>query len=199
MEHPAFSDDEVITSVMEGRTQNFEILIHRYGRRITLFINRMIGDPDEAQNLTQETFLKIYENLPYYKKENNFSAFIFKIARNLTLNWLHKQKRLVFFSRMVGRESRHPGFALKEIPGQRLVEQQIESRIVQGLLGLSEEQRLALILKVYLDFSYKQIAELTAWSIPKIETLISRAKGALKKHVLMQEKGSSAVYRARPK
>jgi DNA-directed RNA polymerase specialized sigma24 family protein len=78
-----------------------------------------------------------------------------------------------------------------------------------ALKTLSENQRLALIMKVYLDFSYKRIADITGWSVPKIETLISRAKGNLKKYIRgntgpegnyqekMQEKGSRNVLKVR--
>ena len=62
----------------------------------------MTGDNDEAQSIAQEVFLKIYQNLAYYRPQNNFSAFIFKIARNMTLNWLNREKRTVFFSRLLG-------------------------------------------------------------------------------------------------
>ena len=68
-----------------------------------------------------------------------------------------------------------------------------DDQILTGLKALKENYRLALILKVYLDFSYKQIAEITGWSIPKIETLISRAKAQLKDLVNVQEKGIQSV------
>ncbi len=63
----------------------------------------------------------------------------------------------------------------------------------------TEEQRLALVLKVYLEFSYRQIREVTGWSVPKIETLISRAKARLKKNILLQESGGEPVVQARKK
>ena len=89
---------------LTGRSQDFEILIRRYSGKIIHFITRMTADRDEAQSIAQDVFLKIYQNLPYYRKQNNFSAFIFKIAKNMTLNWLNRQKRTVFFSRLLGRE-----------------------------------------------------------------------------------------------
>jgi DNA-directed RNA polymerase specialized sigma24 family protein len=54
-------------------------------------------------------------------------------------------------------------------------------------------------LKVYLEFSYRQIREVTGWSVPKIETLISRAKSRLKKNILLQESGGEPVVQARKK
>jgi len=66
-------------------------------------------------------------------------------------------------------------------------------------MELKENQRIALILKVYLDFSYKNISKITGWSIPKIETLISRAKKSLKNKIFLQENKDKNVYKVREK
>jgi len=188
------SDDEAVHSVLGGTSGNFELLISRYGKKIINFINRMILDPDEAQSIAQDVFLRVYENLPYYKPENNFSAFLFKIARNQTINWIKKNKRLVFFSRMLGRDFQRSGFTAGDNPELGVEELQRQEILTEGLRRLTEDQRLALILKVYLDFSYHQIAEITGWSEPKIETLISRAKANLKKSVSPQENHNRDCY-----
>ena len=188
-----FSDDEIIQSVIEGRTQNFEIIVERYKKKITNFINKMIYDHDEAQNIAQDVFLKVYETLKKYKKENNFSAFIFTIAKNLTLNYIKKSKRTVMFSTFLSKQSGEKHFSYQAQQEEKYRESQDEERLITALKELKENQRLALILKVYLDFSYKKIADVTGWSIPKIETLIFRAKSNLKNKIFLQEKGISNV------
>lgn len=193
------TDDEIVAAVLAGRRQDFEILVHRYSGKIIHFITRMTQDRDEAQSIAQEVFLKIFQNLPYYRKENNFSAFIFKIAKNMTLNWLNREKRTVLFSRLLGWEFNKAPFR-QEPPLVSTHEQsERDGDIMRNLRLLPEEQRLALILKVYLEFSYKQIREITGWSIPKIETLISRAKSRLKKNIQLQERSREVVYTARKK
>jgi RNA polymerase sigma-70 factor (ECF subfamily) len=199
MDNELLSDDEIITSVLEGRTRDFEILIHRYSGKIINFINSMTSDRDEAQSIAQDVFLKIYQNLPYYEKQNKFSAFIFKIAKNMTLNWLNRQKRTVFFSRLLGREFNQAPFRQAPVHAIDLEQSERDEKISQNLRSLPEEQRIALILKIYLEFSYKQIREISGWSIPKIETLISRAKSRLKKNITLQENNSDFVLKARKK
>jgi RNA polymerase sigma-70 factor (ECF subfamily) len=199
MTNELLSDDEIITSVLEGRTRDFEILIHRYSGKIINFINGMTADRDEAQSIAQDVFLKIYENLPYYKKQNNFSAFIFKIAKNMTLNWLNRQKRTVFFSRLLGRDFNQVPFRQAPVRTADPEKSERDEKIMQNLRSLPEEQRIALILKIYLEFSYKQIREISGWSIPKIETLISRAKSRLRKNIAMQETNSGFVLKEREK
>jgi RNA polymerase sigma-70 factor, ECF subfamily len=199
MTEELLSDDEIITAVLEGRTQDFETLVHRYSAKIVKFISGMTADRDEAQSIAQDVFFKIYQNLPFYKKQNNFSAYIFKIAKNMTLNWLNRQKRTVFFSRLLGRDMNQVPF--REAPARADDPEAAErdEKITQSLRRLPEEQRIALILKIYLEFSYKQIQEISGWSVPKIETLISRAKSRLKNDISMQERTADIVLKARKK
>jgi hypothetical protein len=72
-----FSDDDVVRSVREGNTRNFETLIDRYKNKIINFIHKMIYDYDEAQSLSQDVFLKVYETINRYEMQGNFQAFIF--------------------------------------------------------------------------------------------------------------------------
>ncbi len=175
------SDDQVIQSVLAGKVQNFEILIDRYSSRIINFINRMITDYDEAENIGQDIFLKVYENLSKYKMEGNFKTFIFTIARNRTLNYIKRKKRVQFFSQMPENQSVDSYFSYEDHPADRIEKSEKDRALLDALSQIKENQRLALILKVYLEMSYKEIRDITGWSIPKIETLISRAKGSLKK------------------
>ena len=192
-----FSDDEVIRSVCEGKTQNYEIIINRYKKKILNFIHKMIYDYEEAQNITQDVFLKVYETANKYKIQGNFKAFIFTIAKNLTLNYIKKKKRTILFSSFFSKNPEDRYFRYEGTPHQEIESKQKEKMLISALKELKENQRIALILKVYLDFSYKQISEITGWSIPKIETLISRGKQNLKNKVLVQDNRDKNVLKSR--
>jgi len=192
------SDDDIIRSVIAGHTSDYEILIERYSTRIFHFIRRLIGDSDDAENLAQDVFIRIYENLDKYRLDSNFQAFIFTVAKNLSLNWIKKRKRIIFFSQLGKTDFQRQEFASSAQP-QSSEEAERNMRLDRALATLGEEQRLALILKVYLNFSYDQIAAVTGWSIAKIETLISRAKARLKKNIDLQENPERAVKLARGK
>ena len=181
-----FSDDDIVRSVRDGNTRNFETLIDRYKKKIINFIHKMIYDYDEAQSLSQDVFLKVFETIKRYQMQNNFQAFIFTIAKNITLNYIKKQKRTLFFSGFASGSSRGGNeyenkYFQEEATQQAVMEKaQQEEILIAALKSLKENQRIALIMKVYLEFSYNQIGEITGWSIPKIETLISRAKSGLR-------------------
>ncbi|MEN8152382.1 MAG: RNA polymerase sigma factor [Acidobacteriota bacterium] len=192
-EMEVFSDDKVIASVREGNVRNFEILIERYKTKIINFVFRMILDYDEAQNISQEVFLKIFKNIKNYKENDNFQSFIYTIAKNMTLNYIKKQKRVVLFSSFSREkeEEKYTGISGTQVYEIEKIEK--DKLVTEALRLLNENQRLVLIMKVYLGFSYKKIRDITGWTIPKIETLISRAKQSLKKNVIMQERGDKVV------
>lgn len=199
-----FSDDNVVQSVRVGNTRNFEILINRYSKKIINFIHKMIYDYDEAQSLAQDVFLKVYETIERYKMQDNFQAFIFTIAKNITLNYIKKQKRILRFSGQSG-ESGNNQFAeeryfrSEETQQAHLEKTQQEEMITEALKSLKENQRIALIMKVYLELSYDKIAEITGWSVPKIETLISRAKSNLKEKIRLKEMGKTEILQENKK
>jgi RNA polymerase sigma-70 factor, ECF subfamily len=183
---PIFSDDDIVRSVQEGHTHNFEILLNRYSKKIINFIHKMIFDYDESQSLAQDVFVKVYVSLKNYKAQDNFQAFVFTIAKNLTLNYIKKHKRFTWFSRFqTGNDfSEERYFQTQGTQHETLEKSQQEKMITDALKSLNENQRIALILKVYLDLPYNKIVDITGWSIPKIETLISRAKSNLKKKII---------------
>ena len=195
-----FSDDDIVRSVQEGNTRNFEILVERYKKKIINFIHKMIFDYDEAQSLAQDVFLKVYETISKYKSQDTFHTFIFTIAKNKTLNYIKKQKRVLLFSGFLSGEVKSKHIRAEETQYAAMEKKQQEEMLTTALKNLNENQRIALIMKVYLDFSYKKIAEITGWSIPKIETLISRAKSNIKNQVYsmenLQERGKKNVLKA---
>jgi len=187
------SDDDVILSVKSGRTADFEIIIHRYKIRIINFVFRMIGDYDESQSISQDVFLQIFRKLNKYKEKGTFQAFIFTIARNLTLNHIKKMNRVSFFSESSNNGEGENIPDRDMTPPEQIEKEERDKMVLRGLLKLSIDQRIALIMKIFLGYSYKTIAEMTGWSQPKIETLISRGKLNLKNNVRLQEMGGKDV------
>lgn len=148
----------------------------------------MIFDYDEAQSLTQDVFLKVYEGIQKYRTQDTFQAFIFTIAKNVTLNYIKKQRRFTWFSRHADSEDNEERYFQTAGTQQEDMEKsQQDQQLTAALKSLKENQRIALILKVYLDLPYKRIAQITGWSEPKIETLISRAKSDLRDYIRAQE------------
>lgn len=91
------SDDELIALHHEGDETALQTLIARYLDSIYNFSRRMTGNPDEASDITQETFVKVWKTLDRYRMGNTFKAWVFRVARNTAIDHLRK-KRMSLFS-----------------------------------------------------------------------------------------------------
>lgn len=188
------SDDDLIQRVQDGSARDFEIIVRRYHKPLIRFIFHFIGgDKDEAESLAQDVFLRIYTNIQTYRPQNTFKAYIFTIARNTAINYLKKNRRSRPISHFLDSNSESRYFSTSETPDIRLQRKDRLERVSQALIRLSLNQRLALVLKVYMQYSYKQIQEVTGWSIPKIETLISRGRANIRRFIESQENADNIV------
>ena len=93
MEH---SDDELILQYRGGDTKAFDELVLRYLDPIYGFARRMTGNPSEAEDIAQETFVKVWKMLSHYRTTNTFKSWVFAIARNTAIDKLRKKKIPVF-------------------------------------------------------------------------------------------------------
>ncbi len=86
-------EEELIEKIKRGSISAFETLIKRYKVQIYKLILRIVKDPKEAEDLTQEVFLKIYENIAKFKGNSSFYTWIYRISLNVVLTYLRGQKR----------------------------------------------------------------------------------------------------------
>ncbi len=189
------SDDEIVAAVQSGRVQDYALLVERYQQRLAGLIERMIQDRDEAMSLTQDTFIAVYRALPRYRPEGRFAPFLFRAAKNHALNWLKHHRRVTLFSRLGDDDEREPRQIADDGPGpeEEFTRSRQDAMLNEALRRLPENQRLALILKVYLEFSYEQIGEITGWRTPKIESLIFRARQNLIEWLAQEPPPASVV------
>jgi len=87
-------DKELISGYLEGRNEYLEILIQRYLKLIYNFIYARVGDESVAEDLTQETFVKVWRSFKTFDITKGFKTWLFRIAKNTLIDWLRKQKRL---------------------------------------------------------------------------------------------------------
>src|SRR3989442_2466223 len=138
-------DREVIERVVEGDSEAFNILIRRWERPIYNFIVRMIGDRDEAMDLSQDCFLKAYRELRTLKDRDRFSSWLYRIAHNACLSQIRKN---------------HGKTWVELDPELGAAESRPETRLaVEKALGqLPPDQREAVVLKVFQSLKFEEIA-----------------------------------------
>jgi RNA polymerase sigma-70 factor (ECF subfamily) len=165
----------------------FEQLIERYQHRLVGIMTHLVGIPEEAEDLAQEVFLRVYQARKRYQPRARFSTWLFTIANNLALNYLRARQRkpvVLLLSRDSGPLGARPQEQLIRDPGSgplQLVQMaELGERIHAALDTLNERQRTALFLNKFEDMSHAEIAEVMGLTTKAVKSLLSRARENLR-------------------
>jgi len=173
--------------MLEVRDDNagaFEELMLRYQNRLVTVIEHLVGDRDQAEDLAQEVFLRVYRSRKSYTPGAKFSTWLFTIANNAASNALRSRNRRREVS-LAGRESGPLGASPLEaivqassgqMPARQLDKAEMRDIVHLALGSLGERQRLAVLLSKFEEMSYADIAEAMELSPQAIKSLLSRAR-----------------------
>jgi len=157
-------DDQDILRLIrkpETKDRGFRILIEQYQRRTYQVIRLMFLIHEDADDLTQNTFIKAYRHLEKFREDSGLYTWIYRIAVNETLSFLEKKKKRFFFS-----VDDHQEKLETYIDQQGSLDgNEIEKKLAKALLTLPEKQRLVFHLKYQEEMTYEQMAEVTGTSI----------------------------------
>ena len=176
-------DAELMVRVKQGDESAFAALVEKYQRPVMNFIYRMVLNTAEAEDLTQEAFLRAYRAAPRYRHEARLSTWLFRIAINLALKKLRsgRLKRALSLNQVfgAGRRVREPAAAGLQ-PDVQLEQREMLRALETALHELPERQRIAVTLQRFEGFSYHEIAETMGCSVGSVESLLGRAKSKLR-------------------
>ena len=179
------SDWELAERARDGDEAAFGLLVTRYKQPALAFVYRMIGDPHEAQDVTQDVFVRLYRSLskPGFEPARNnarFSTWLFQTARNASIDVLRKRRRRPWERLSVWRERGHE----PEDPGgdavMALTANETGRRIAAAVARLPEPQRAVFVLADYEGLSYAEIAAVLHCSVKAVETRLYRARRHLR-------------------
>jgi RNA polymerase sigma factor (sigma-70 family) len=162
----------------------FSEIYSSFNKKIFNFTYRMTGDRITAEEITQDTFIRVYENYHTFKGESDLSTWIFAIAKNLSIQNFRKIKRNSFksFEDLIKKESISSDIGQYEEFEKKLYISQVKEGCLLGLLRcLSFNQRIAFILNILFDISIKDVSGVIAKSENSTRILIHRARSNLKK------------------
>jgi RNA polymerase sigma-70 factor (ECF subfamily) len=177
---PAQDDQELINRFHEGEESAFNDLVHRYQRQVYATARRLLGSHQEAQDISQEVFIKIYSSLRNFRGESSLSTWIFRIAVNLSLNALRKRKLRQFLSLdTVGLTicSRAPG-ADEEVERREQV-----NALGQAIDRLPNKQKLVFTLRYHQNLTHEEIAQILNRDVGTIKANYHHAIRKLQKAV----------------
>lgn len=156
-------------NLKNGSAEAFQILYSKYSQKVYRFCLRMLGDPDQASDAFQDTFIKVYEHRKNFRG-TNFAAWLFTIARHTCLNMIRARKdHDIFDESFHGKmKARNSDVAMKDY-------------IDKAISMLPVALREALILREYEEYAYKEIAEILGIDLSLAKVRVYRARVLLRK------------------
>lgn len=178
------SNEDLMGSVRLGNRHAFEVLINRHQRSVLNFIFRFLGNRADAEDLTQEVFLRVWKAAGTYKPDAKFTTWLYRIATNLCINRQHaiRIRRLFVQSHIQeqiqnSKDSSIIGESAGILsPEERLIDSEQSVRLLNALNELPTSQRVAIVLRIYDEMSYQEIAQIMDRSVSSVDSLLIRAK-----------------------
>ncbi len=175
------TDEELMVSYQEGDMSAMDEFLKRYKNPIYHFVFRLSWNETEAQDITQEVFLRLHQFRDRYSPVAKFSTWLFTIAHNLSVSRLRKKKWLVAWPRTSENPDELVEFASPASSPREAAVKQEESRVLKDCIqGLPFLQKEALILCEYEKLDYAEIAKILNKPLGTIKNLIHRARMNLK-------------------
>ncbi len=172
------SDEVLIGRFQQGDNYAFDLLVKRYKDPLINFIYRFLGSQTDAEDVLQETFLRLYKNKHYYKEIAKFSTWIYTIAGNLAKTELRKRRRRTFFSiNQFGGEEKDYEIPDDSNNPEQETNTQITDDIIQAAIErLSPKFKEVIILRDIQGFSYEEIADMIQVPLGTVKSRVNRAR-----------------------
>jgi RNA polymerase sigma-70 factor (ECF subfamily) len=183
------SEDQFLERLRRGEAAAYEQLVAEHSSEVYALLFRLTSDAEEARDLTQETFLRAYQNIDRFRGDASLKTWIYRIAINQARNrwrWWRRRKRDVTVSLDATDEQREQPLASTLPsnddlnPEQETLARERENQLRDALLGLRRSYREAVILRDVEGFSYEEIASTLRISIGTVKSRISRGRMELR-------------------
>jgi RNA polymerase sigma factor (sigma-70 family) len=170
--------EDIETAQAESRSKDFETLFQEHWAQVYRLLQRLVGDPSEAEDLALETFLRLYKQLPGQEDGLNPGGWLYRVATNLGLHSIRSWKRREHYELTAGK------YALENAQGEapaKIVEQGDERQQVRLVLARMNQKQSRLLILRYSGLSYKEIASSLRLAPASIGPLLVRAEREFEK------------------
>lgn len=176
-------DKNLIQQYLKGDEKSLETLIARYLKPIYSFVYKNIGNPAEAEDITQEVFVRVWKNLKKFDQKRSFKPWVFQIAKNASIDFLRKKKSIPFsnFENEKGQNALTENMAGAPV---NLIDVLNDKRVLNDALsGLNPKEQRIINLRHTDGMSFKEIAETFDESINTIKSRYRRTLALLKENI----------------
>lgn len=165
----AVEDADLITRVRRGDVEAFNLLVSRWEKRVFNYLLRLTGRPEDALDLSQEAFLKAYQNIRKLDDPARFGPWLYRIAHNEAHSLFRKRRPETALEESPVERNAAPGFSMD-----------LSLAVTAALDRLSPDQREAVVLKVYEGFKFEEMAEVLECPVSTVKSRLYTALDLLK-------------------
>lgn len=178
-----FSDEQLIAHYLKGNKESLEVLIKRYLKPIYSFVYRYVNNTQEAEDITQDVFVKVWRNLKKFDQQRKFKTWIFAIAKNTSIDWLKKKKVILLaeFETEANENRLTKIFTSPLLPPNEFIEHaEVKQLLALAMKKLLPKYRMVLFLRYNDHFTFREIAQSLEEPINTVKTRHRRALQKLK-------------------
>jgi RNA polymerase sigma-70 factor, ECF subfamily len=173
-------DFDLIDSILDGNLKDFELLINKYQPSIFRLSIGLLHNREDAEELTQDVFVKLYHSLSTFNKRSAFSTWLYRLTINTCLNALKRKKKRQFWTVL----SETLRFSSNEVSAEAaMINRSDDELIRQAIDHLPLKQRLAFIMTKYENLPQREVATIMKLTEGSVEQLVLRAKNNLRKNL----------------
>jgi RNA polymerase sigma-70 factor (ECF subfamily) len=180
-------DTELIDNFIGGSQDAFQELVERHQGKVYNIAYRMLGNVEDAQDLTQEAFVKVYHALADFRGDSTFSTWLYRIVTNLCYDYLRRNRPTYSLNEPLQTETGelHRQLPTAEDGPEEITEQKELQRLLQKLINtLPEQQRSVLVLREFRGLTYEEIALTLECSLGTVKSRLFRARNSLKERLV---------------
>lgn len=191
------NDQQLVARVQKGDRRAFDLLVIKYQHRVLALVSRFIPDFAEAQDVTQEAFIKAYRALPNFRGESQFYTWMYRIAVNTAKNYLVSRNRRTPLRDIDVDDAEF--FAdegnMKDVasPEKLMARDQLQQVVFDAIAALPEDLRMAITLREMDGLSYEDIAQVMSCPIGTVRSRIFRAREAIEQKMQPLLAGTEVV------
>lgn len=178
-------DEELVRRVQRGDKKAFDSLVRKYQHKIAQLVNRFVKDPQEALDVSQESFIKAYRALPSFRGDSAFYTWLYRIAINTAKNHIAMRSRRPSEDEIEIEDAEQFESASRlrnqETPEGIILADELAAVIQEALSELPEELRTAISLREFDGLSYDEIAQVMDCPVGTVRSRIFRAREAIDK------------------
>jgi RNA polymerase sigma-70 factor, ECF subfamily len=175
-------DHALMERIGAGDHEAFRRLVERHQNAVVGTVAKMLGNPGEAEDISQQVFLRIWRNAKRYRPDAKFTTYLFTITRNLVFNETRRRGRKKEVSADEREENANLmiGDSPDRQPDAELLHSELQHAVDAAIATLPESQRMAVVLRRYEQLSYEEIAEVLHLSVSAVKSLLFRARTSLR-------------------